>query len=92
MSYSTIARAALDGDLMQRCVAAAAAEGHPNPEFFVRSKMWAIASDVSVSGPYEFAANNRIDRPGLYDDVVSDQVILAVVQPLVAADNIATPA
>lgn len=90
MSYNTIARAALDGDLQQRCIAAAAAEGHPTPQAFIQTKMWDIAADPSVADPYAYAIGNRIDRPGHYDDVVNDPTILAVIQPLVQADLAAT--
>lgn len=86
MSYSTIARAAQDGDLQQRLIAAAAAEGHPDPSSFILARMWTIAADPSISDPYAYAVGNRVETPGRWDDVVNDAAILAVVQPLVTAD------
>ena len=86
MSYSTIARAAVDGDLQQRLKAAAAAEGHPDPQAFVQRHMWQIVSDPGVADPYAYAIGNRMETPGKWDDVVNDATILAVVQPLVQAE------
>lgn len=86
MSYNTIARAALDGDLQQRLTAAAAQEGHPTPQAFVQSHIWTIVADPGIADPYAYALGNRVDRPGAYDDVVNDATILAVIQPLVQAD------
>lgn len=86
MSYNTIARAAHDGYLQQRLMTAAASEGHPNPQQFVLSNVWRIVADPGIADPYAFALGNRMDRPGMYDDVVNDATILAVVQPLVQAD------
>lgn len=85
MSYTAISRAANDGDLQQRCIAAAAAEGHDNPAGLITQNMWNIASNASIADPYSYAVGNRVDRPGYYDDVVTDAVILAVVQALIAA-------
>lgn len=86
MSYNTIARAAQDGDLQQRLMAAAAQEGHQSPQAFVLGKIWQIVANPAIADPYAFALGNRIDRPGSYDDVVNDATILGVVQPLVIAD------
>lgn len=86
MSYNTIARAALDGDLQQRLKAAAAQENHPDPHDFVQRHLWEIVSEPGIADAYAYAMGNRVDRPGFYDDVVNDATILAVVQPLVIAD------
>lgn len=86
MSYNTIVRAAQDGDLQQRVMAAAAQEGHPTPQAFALEHAWQIAAHVNIVGPYESAITNRIDRPGYYDDVITDAAILAIVQPLVLAE------
>jgi hypothetical protein len=85
MSYATISRCAQDGDLQQRLIACAAQEGHPEPQSFILGQMWTIASNPSIADPYAYAVGQRIDRPGKYDDVISDSVILGVVQPLVQA-------
>lgn len=90
MSYNTIARAALDGDLQQRLKAAAAQENHPDPHGFVQRHLWEIVSDPGIAEPYAYAMGNRVESPGKWDDVVNDATILAVVQPLVQADT-ATP-
>lgn len=86
MSYNTIAAAAKDGDLQQRLMAAAAQEGHPDPQGFVLRHAWQIAADPGIAAPYAYAIGNRMATPGKYDDVVNDATILAVVQPLVTAD------
>jgi hypothetical protein len=92
LSYNTIARAALDGDLQQRLTAAAAQEGHPNPQAFVQTHLWQIVSEPGIADAYAYALGNRVDRPGHYDDVVNDATILTVVQPLVLADLAETAA
>lgn len=90
MSYNTIARAAQDGDLQQRLMAAAAQEGHPQPQQFILSHIWTIVANPGIADPYAYALGNRVDRPGHYDDVVNDATILAVVQPIVTAELDAT--
>lgn len=86
MSYTDLARSANDSDLQQRLIAAAAAEGHPDPQTLVLSKMWQIVSDPAISEPYAYACGNRVDRPGFYGDIVSDEVISTVIGPLVASE------
>lgn len=86
MSYNTIAAAAKDGDLQQRLMAAAAQEGHPDPQGVVMRHAWTIAADPSVAGPYEYAVGEKKTTPGKWEEIVSDAAILAVVQPLVIAD------
>jgi len=86
MSFTDLARSASDGDLQQRLIAAAAAAQHPNPQTLVLSKIWQIVSDAAISDAYSYACGNRVDRPGFYPDIISDQVIADVIGPIVLAD------
>lgn len=86
MSFTDLARSASDGDLQQRLIAAAAAEGHPNPQTLVLSRIWEIVADPAIAAPYAYACGERMDRPGFYPDVITDEVISSVVGPLVAAE------
>ncbi len=85
MSFNTIAKAAGDGDLHQRFVACAAAEGVEDPQGWVGPRTWQIATHPAVKDAYEYAVNSGLDAPGRRDDVVTDEVILTVFRELTEA-------
>ena len=88
-SYSTIVAVAGDGDLQQRLIAAAAAEGIEAPESWVLANRWQIAAhDTSQGGlldAYQYAVDtdtHRVKAYGRDPGIVNDAMILSVVQAL----------
>lgn len=88
-SYSTIVAVANDGDLQQRFVAAAAAEGIASPENWVMNNRWQIAAEDAANGglldSYQYAVDTDPDHLkdwGRDPGIVNDSVILSVVQAL----------
>lgn len=82
MSYSAVARMAYDDALFKRLVAAAAQEGKgPEPvETWVANRRWQIAASPGWAAAWESARAAGDDSPGNRTDVISDPMILSVVQ------------
>lgn len=87
MSYNTIATMARDGDLQQRLIACAATEGIENPQNWVLGNNWKLAATPGFADAYQYAVDVHNGRPGYYDDVINDQMILSAVQALHNAQN-----
>ena len=85
MTYNTTALAAHDGDLQQRFTACAAGEGVDSPLNWVLNNIWALVVDPGVADAYASATSNGLANIGKRDDVVTDAVILSVVQARIAA-------
>lgn len=86
MSYATIATIAQDRDIRLRCIACAATQpGVDLPAPKVDNAIWRLAASPGWSESYESALASSVERPGWDAAVISDAMILAAVQPLVAA-------
>lgn len=90
MTYQSQADMQASASLRQRCVAAAAQEGSLSPDAWVAEHSWQIVShDSGWAAAWDYAIDtatldNNPDtgaRPG----VINDQMILTVVQALMAA-------
>lgn len=92
MSYNTIASMARDGDLQQRLIACAAAEGIDGAQSWALSNVWHLAATPGFADAYQYAVDNHNGRPGFYDDVINDQMILGAVQTLRAVQAPVPPA
>jgi ApbE superfamily uncharacterized protein (UPF0280 family) len=88
VSYTSIEEMAGSPSLLARVTGSAAQEGHPDAFNFVRANIWTIvAKDTAWADAWDFARANETDddnpdtgrRPG----VISDAMILAVIQPMV---------
>lgn len=80
MSYNTINRCANDQAFQGRVTACAAQEGADDPPSAMYQLIWPVsaASDVEAAYASALAANNP--DPGGDESVVTDQMILSVVQ------------
>jgi hypothetical protein len=93
MSYASIVAMAQSTSLVNRCAAAAADEGiqsNPDPITWTAQRIWQIvAEDSGWVEAWDYAVNGATAdvnpdtgaRPG----VINDDMILAVVQPMVQA-------
>ena len=82
MSYTTIHQCANDEAFSARLIAAAAAEGHPNPDYALFGLRWPVSSAADIAAAYEFAVNAGNPNPGGDPAVITDQQILSAVQPI----------
>jgi hypothetical protein len=83
MSYTTIYANANDEHFQQRLMAAAAQEGHENPEYAMSVLLrWKVASATDIEQAYEYAINSGNPDPGGDPTVITDAQILAKVQPI----------
>jgi hypothetical protein len=83
MSYSTIAEIAYDSALFNRCVAAAAEETKTKPyESWVSDHRWDLASSPGWAPAWESAVAAGNPSPGNDPSVITDEMILAAVQPM----------
>lgn len=88
MTYQSIVEMAGSPSLAGRITGAAAQEGHPDPNGFVRDSIWFIvAKDTGWAAAWDYARDNATadDNPdtGARPGVISDAMILAVVQPMI---------
>lgn len=82
MSYSSIADMADSSALRRRLIACAADEDKPSPDAFIAARIWTIATSPGWAAAWNSAKASGIADPGTREDVVTDGMILAVVQPL----------
>lgn len=88
MSYATIAKITQSLSLRERLVACAADEGAPTPEAWVSQNIWKIATAPGADDAWESAIAAGVTDPGAREDVITDGMILGVVQPLLVAQNV----
>lgn len=90
MSYSSIVEMSLSQTLAARIAACVADEGFVgDPTAWVREHVWAVvASDSGWAAAWDSARASGSDNvnpdTGARDDVITDGMILAVVQPMLA--------
>jgi hypothetical protein len=83
MTYTTIAALATDNALFRRLVAAAAQEGKSDQvEAWVSERRWQFAATPGWAEAWESAMAAGDNSPGSRNDVITDGMILAVVQPM----------
>lgn len=82
MTYNTVVAIRASTTLRMRMVACAAQEGKPNPESWVETRAWLLASSPGWAGAWESAMVSGIDDPGERDDVITDGMILGAIQPM----------
>lgn len=84
MSYGTVVRITKDTDLRLRLIACAVEQGKPNPvDQWVADRLWTIAVTPGWAVAYESAMIAPPSIPiGQNDAVITDQMILSVIQPM----------
>jgi hypothetical protein len=92
MSYEAVDQMTKSLSLHGRVAACAAVEGYPgDPTGWVTTNMWQIVTrDDGWQQAWDYAtaspSPNYNPDTGIRDDVVSDQMILSVVQPMLAEE------
>lgn len=80
MSYSTIAKNAVDVAFLNRLTSAVAAEGEQGPQQVAYQLVWAVAAHSDIEAAYASALAAGHPNPGGSEEVISDQMILSAVQ------------
>jgi hypothetical protein len=80
MSYTSIHRCATDPSFMNRLVACVADEGAAEPENEAARLVWPVAAADDIEAAYESALAADNPDPGGDPSVISDAMILGVVQ------------
>ena len=83
--YLTIARIADDAAFRARAAACAATQTVPDPQQFVNAHALTLAASPGFGAAWDSAVEGGIANPGSDPAVISDQMILAAVQALLAA-------
>lgn len=88
MSYNSIASLSLDADLKLRLAACVASEGKGGdyPEGWVEANRWQFAATPGWGDAYGYAVAVGKERPGRDEGVITDPMILAAVQPMLASN------
>lgn len=84
MSYRTLSEMQRDSDLIERITACAATLKHPTPDSFARPNMWGFVTSPGWAEKYT-ASNNP--KRGADENAVTDAMILAEVEKIIAAEN-----
>lgn len=91
MSYNTIIAMAGSPSLTSRIAAAAAQEGSDDPVRWAQSHAWATASSPGWEAAWESALDtftlNANPDTGQRNDVITDGMILAAVQAIMAEET-----
>lgn len=84
MSYAIIAAITQSSSLINRLTAAAAQEGKSDtsPGSWVSAHIWAIAASPGWASAWGSAAAGGVTDPGANEAVITDAMILAVIQPM----------
>lgn len=82
MSYTDIADMKDSSSLRRRLNASAAEEGKPNVEDFVNLRIWQIVASPGWGAAWASAKVNGNQDPGADSSVITDGMILSVIQPL----------
>lgn len=83
--YLSVARMAIDSDLLARITGCAAIEGESNPEVWTRRNRWAMAAQPGWAAAWDYGiASDEVDDETLGSNpgVISDAMILSAVQSI----------
>lgn len=89
MAYSDIAAMARDNSLRDRTAACAATEGviDPHPTTWADQHQWQIAASPGWGDAWASAIVSEVPSPGSDAGVITDQMILSAVQPMVMGNE-----
>jgi hypothetical protein len=91
MSYKSVADMAESFSLSRRLTAGAAKESIDNPQVWVQSYRWEVASQPGWDTAWDSAVAGGIPDPGADEAVITDGMILSGIQAVVAANTPPTP-
>lgn len=89
MSYFTQYKLAQDWNLLNRVAACAATLGMPRPVDWANEHAWTLSA---VPGWVEAYAGSTSDTPGVDENAITDEMILAEVERLINMPDAAPPA
>jgi hypothetical protein len=87
MALQNIASVANDGDLQQRVAAYVATKGQDDPVGWAIDHRWAVAASTGIADAWAYAKDNFMDRPGWRPGAVTDDMITAAVDAILAAET-----
>lgn len=87
MSYSSINALAQDTDFRDRLRVCLTMEKVPSPDMWAAQHAIEVAAQPGLAAAYDSAKATHIDRPGLYEEVISDGMLLAAVAAVAAILN-----
>lgn len=83
MSYSTVAKCSHDEVFLDRVTACIATEGYTmDPNMYAMSIIWMVSAHDDIEQAYAYALTAENPNPGGDETVITDQMILSAVQPL----------
>lgn len=85
MSYNTQAALAVDDALRNRVAACAATQGVPGPLQWADAHLWRLSGEPGWDDAYSYAIAAGNARPGYDEGVITDAMILAAVQAILAS-------
>lgn len=78
--YTSVVEMASNQTLFNRCVAAVAEQGEPEPVGWVSNNIWHLCAAPDWDDAWEYAKDSGNNAPGEHNGVINDQMILAAVQ------------
>lgn len=91
MTYNTVADMAEDLALNRRLTAAVAKEGILDPKGWLYPRNWQLVSQPGWDAAWDSAVAGGVANPGEDEAVITDGMILAGVQAIIAAETPPTP-
>jgi len=85
MSYSTVSQCVNNANFQNRVTACCAKEGQKDPTYAMSQLLWKVACAQDIEDAFAYALNAGNPDPGGDETVITDQMILSVVQPLLPA-------
>lgn len=85
MSYASVAKCKNDMELRNRVAGCCAKEGAQDPDTASVDLMWKVSAAADIEAAYESALAANNPSPGGDPSVITDQMILGVVQANVPA-------
>jgi hypothetical protein len=86
MSYRTQALLAGDVHIIDRVAACAATQTHVDPLRFAWENAWKLSAEPGWDAAYAYAITESVPDPGNDEGCITDGMILAAVQSLIAAE------
>lgn len=91
MSYMSIYKASIDEHLRSRVAACVAQEqgvgGDRSPESWTMTHALRWAATPGWPEAYQYALDSGVENPGADEAVITDQMILSAIQPILAAED-----
>lgn len=84
MTYLQMADMTRSASLRDRLTACAAQQHARDPEQWVRDNIWSLVTQPGWADAWASAVASAIEDPGANEAVITDQMILSAVQPMLS--------